>query len=156
VNGMKQRAAPTSVSIEVVTGCVLALNAGFFITAFYQPKFLWAGILLSVIVLGCYYFWAPIECELDGDKLIVSFRIGCVRYQPIVKCSKLDGPIGFGIRLFGNGGLFAGSGIFRSRKLGVFRTYVTTSKPADMVLVEIAKTKILISPADSPAWLTAN
>jgi hypothetical protein len=79
-----------------------------------------------------------------------------VRYRLVVKCSILSTPFGFGIRLFGNGGLFAGSGIFWSRKLGVFRAYVTTSKPADMVLAETAKTKILISPADSPAWLTAN
>jgi Bacterial PH domain len=151
----KQPAAPTSRAVKVVTGCVLAFNAGLYIAAFYQPALLWAGTLLSVIVLGSYYFWTPIEYEQNGDELIVPFRIGRVRYQRVVKSSKLDSPIGFGIRLFGNGGLFAGSGIFWSRKLGVFRAYVTTSKPADVVLVETAKTKVLISPREPRAWLTA-
>jgi len=152
---MKQSPAPASLAIKVVTGCVLALNVGLYIGAFFQPGLLLSGVIVSVIVLGCYYFWTPIEYELNGDELIVSFRIGRVRYQPVVKFSRLESPIGFGIRLFGNGGLFAGSGIFWSRKLGMFRAYVTTSKPADMVLVETAKTRILISPADPPAWLAA-
>jgi hypothetical protein len=151
----KQPAAPMSRAIKVVTGCVLALNAGLYVAALYQPPLLLAGLFLSVVVLACYYFWTPIEYELNGGELVVSFRIGRVRYRPVVKSSKLEGPIGRGIRLFGNGGLFAGSGIFWSRKLGVFRAYVTASKPGDMILVETAKTKILISPGDPGGWLAA-
>ena len=155
MNGMKQPAAPTCLAIKIVTGCVLALNAGLYVAALYRPVFPWAGLFLSVVVLGCYLFWTPVQYERTGDELIVSFRIGHLRYRPVVKCSKLEGRLGFGIRLLGNGGLFAGSGIFWSRKFGVFRAYVTTSKPDTMVMVETAKTKILISPVDPPAWLAA-
>ena len=150
---MKQQTAPTSLAIKIITGCALALNAGFYIAAFYQPRFLFAGIFLSVIVLGCYFCWTPVAYELNDGELIVSFRVGRVRYRPVVKCTILEPPRGFSIRLCGNGGMFAGSGIFWSSKLGVFRAYVTTSKPADLVLVETQRTKILISPEDPPAWM---
>ncbi len=150
---MKQPTASTSRAITVVTGCVLAFNVGLYVGAFYHPVLLAGGLVVSVIVLGCYLFWTPVEYELTGDELIVSFRVGRVRYRPVVKCSKLEGRLGFGLRLCGNGGLFAGSGIFWSRRLGVFRAYVTASKPEDAVLVETTKTKILISPADPHLWL---
>lgn len=153
---MKQPTASTSFPIKVVTGCVLVLNVGLYIASLYQPALPVAGIFLSVIVLGCYFFWTPVAYELDDGELIVSFRVGRVRYRPVVKCTILDPPRGFGIRLCGNGGMFAGSGIFWSRKLGVHRAYVTTSKPGTMVLVETPKTKIVISPADPLAWLTAS
>jgi hypothetical protein len=155
MNEMKQSTDPTGLSIKVITGCMLALNVGLYVAALYQPKFLWAGIFLSVIGLGCYVFWTPVTYELKDDELTVSFRIGRVRYRPVLKCSRLDGPLGCGIRVCGNGGLFAGSGIFWSRKLGLFRAYVTTNKPTEMVLIETAKTKILISPQDPAAWLAA-
>jgi hypothetical protein len=59
------------------------------------------------------------------------------------------------LRLFGNGGLFAGSGIFWNRQLGVFRAYVTTSNRDHHLLVVTGKTKILISPADPRGFLVA-
>jgi len=112
---MKQPTAPTSLAIKIVTGCVLALDAGLYIAAFFQRKFLWAGIFVSVIVLGCYFCWAPVAYELNDDELKVSFRIGRVRYRPVLNCSMVEISVGFGLRLCGNGGLFAGSGIFWSR-----------------------------------------
>jgi hypothetical protein len=60
-----------------------------------------------------------------------------------------------GIRLFGNGGLFAGQGFFWNRMFGLFRAYVTSARPADLVLVETTNRKILISPRDPQAFVTA-
>src|SRR5664280_40907 len=130
---MKQPTASTGLPIKIVTGCALALNIGLYVASLYQPPLLVAGIFLSVIVLGCYFFWTPVAYELNDGELSVSFRVGRVRYRPVVKCTILDPPRGFSIRLCGNGGMFAGSGIFWSRKLGVHRAYVTTSKPGTMV-----------------------
>jgi hypothetical protein len=152
---MKQPAAPMGLAIKVVTGGALALNAGFYIAACYQPALLVAGLFLSAIVLGCYLFWAPVAYELTDGELTVWFRIGRVRYQPVVKCSRLESLRGCSIRLCGNGGLFAGSGIFWNRQLGVFRAYVTTSQSGTAVLVETANRRIVISPADPAAWVTA-
>jgi uncharacterized membrane protein YfcA len=152
---MRQATTPVSRTIKVVTGCVLALNLGCYVAAFIHPQMLLAGVLLSVIVLACYLFWTPVAYELDNEQLTVFFRIGQVRYRPVVKCSRQESKLGFGLRLCGNGGLFAGSGIFWCRRLGVFRAYVTSAKFQDWLLVETTKTKILISPADPQAWVTA-
>jgi len=152
---MRQTAAPVTLAIKVVTGCVLALNLGFYIAAFYQPAMLAAGFVLSLIVLGCFLFWAPVEYELNGEELVVAFRVGRVRYRPVIKCTVMDAPVRCGLRLCGNGGLFAGAGIFWNRQLGVFRAYVTTNKPGTGVLIETPKRKIVISPAEPQAWVTA-
>ena len=61
---------------------------------------------------------------------------------------------GFGIRLFGNGGLFSGTGIFWNRKLGVFRAYVTSTRKKEMLLVETDKYKVIISPLKQKIFLT--
>jgi hypothetical protein len=152
---MKQSVAPTCFAIKVVTGGVLALNVGFYVGAFFQPALLAAGILLSLIVLACYWFWAPVQYELTDDELIVSFRVGRVRYRPVVKCSVVDVPRRCSLRLCGNGGLFAGSGIFWNRQFGIFRAYITTNQPGTTVLVETPKRKIIISPVEPQTWVTA-
>jgi hypothetical protein len=51
---MKQPTAPSSPAIKVITGGVLALNAGFYVGAFWQLGLLVAGVVLSVVLLGCY------------------------------------------------------------------------------------------------------
>ena len=58
--------------------------------------------------------------------------------------------------MFGNGGLFAGSGIFWNRTYGMHRAYITSTKPEDLVLVETTDTRILISPQDAGTWLRAS
>jgi len=55
------------------------------------------------------------------------------------------------IRLFGNGGLFSFSGIFRSSKLGRYRAYVTD--PGRSVILRFADRVVVISPADPDAFV---
>ena len=150
---MKQSTAPTSLGIKVVTAIVLILTAAFYVAAGYHRPLLAAAIILSVVVAICFFFWTPVEYEFTGGELTVLFRIGRKRYGPVIKCSAVDTPLRAGIRLFGNGGVFAGSGIFWNRKYGVFRAYITSTKPRDLVMVETPSTKIFISPADPRAWV---
>jgi hypothetical protein len=58
-----------------------------------------------------------------------------------------------GLRLWGNGGLFAATGIFWNRAYGVYRAYVTSARYQDFVLVETRTQRILISPADPEAFV---
>jgi len=55
------------------------------------------------------------------------------------------------IRLFGNGGLFAVTGIFRNARLGNYRAFVTDPKKA--VVLRFASRTVVISPADPRALL---
>jgi hypothetical protein len=58
-----------------------------------------------------------------------------------------------GLRLFGNGGVFAGAGWFWNRTLRVFRAYVTSARRDDLVLVETPARKIIISPVDARRFI---
>lgn len=153
---MKQPVASTSRAIRIVTAAVLILNAGLYVAALIQPAAIYAAVGISAIVLISYFLWTPVAYELAGGELSVYFRIGGKRYSPVTKCSSVEGPLRAGIRVFGNGGLFAGSGIFWNRKYGLHRAYVTSTKPEDLVLVETTDTRILISPQDAGAWLRAS
>jgi hypothetical protein len=142
---MRCPAAPTALTIKIVTGFVLALTASFFVLSRYRPELSIVGLILAVLSLGC-YLRAPVAYDLSNSELTVVYRLGESRFKPVVNCSLVDTPFSIAIRLWGNGGLFAGTGIFWNRTYGVFRAYVTRAKPAEMVLVETEKQKILISP----------
>jgi len=152
---VRQTTAPMSFVVRLVTTFILVLTAGFIVVALRQPaSWIPAGILVAV-TLFCYAL-APVGYALEegpGARLIVYTRVHEKEFAPVVRCRTIESlepsPSRFGIRLFGNGGLFAGTGIFWNRTLGVYRAYVTSGRRADLVLVETPKQKIVISP-DNP------
>jgi hypothetical protein len=84
----------------------------------------------------------------------VCFRARRKQFDGVRRCSLFTERIARPtLRLCGNGGVFAGSGIFWNRRLGVFRAYVTRCKHTEWVLVETNRQKIVISPADPQGWV---
>jgi hypothetical protein len=151
---MKQNVAPTCLSIKIITLFVLLLTLGMFIGGFFEPGFLWVGIVLAIIVVLCYFF-APIAYELNGRQLAIVTRINKKTFSPVLKCSTIsEEKPSFGLRLWGNGGLFAGTGIFWNKKYGIFRAYVTTGKRKNLILVDTPTTKVLISPENPDQFVT--
>jgi hypothetical protein len=151
---MKLNVAPTCLSIKIITLFVLLLTLGMFIGAFFEPGFLWAGIALVVIVVFCYLF-APIAYELNGSQLAIVTRISKKMFGPVLKCSTIhEEKPSFGLRLWGNGGLFAGTGIFWNKKYGIFRAYVTTGDRKNFIIVDTPTTKILITPEKPDQFVT--
>jgi len=143
---MKQNVAPTSLSIKIITLLVLLMTIGMFIGALYEPRLLWAGIVLAVVVVLC-YLSAPVAYEIKGDQLLIITRIGNKTFGPVTGYSFVyDDKPSFGIRLWGNGGLFAGTGIFWNKKYGIFRAYVTTGSKSHLVLVDTPTTRVVITP----------
>jgi len=55
------------------------------------------------------------------------------------------------MRLFGNGGLYSYTGLFRSRELGRYRAFVTDPKRA--VVLKLPKRTVVISPASPESFL---
>ncbi len=142
---MKQAAAPMSTAIKVTTGLILFMTAGFLVAAFYAPVLWIAAALAGGVTLLCYLF-APVGYELDGDRLTVYFRLGSKVFAPVARCATLTNRPPMGLRLWGNGGLFAATGIFWNKSYGIFRAYVTSAQVRDQVVVDTATQKILISP----------
>jgi hypothetical protein len=57
------------------------------------------------------------------------------------------------IRIWGNGGLYSFTGLFRSKALGNFRAFVTDPKQA--VVLSLPKRTVVVSPAEPWAFLQA-
>jgi hypothetical protein len=142
---MTQASAPMSPAIKVVTGLVLVMIAALFLVAGKVCGMLWAGAAISAVAFFC-YLRAPVAYELTGDQLTVRFRMGQKVFQAVTGCETLNARPPRGVRLWGNGGLFAATGIFWNKAYGVFRAYVTSARYQDYVLVATRTQKILISP----------
>ncbi len=149
---MNYPAARTSLSIRIVTGLVLALTAGFCVASWFDRPLLIASLGLGVVVLLC-YLSAPVAYEVTEGRFTVRLRAGRKCFGELRACHRLTSRIPFTIRLFGNGGVFAGTGLYWNRPYGVFRAYATSARTADAVLVETARGRVLITPADPTAFV---
>ena len=152
---MRHETAPMSLVIKVISSLMVSLTAGLFAASFFlRAEFLIPAVLLGVITLGC-YLRAPVAYYTSRTGLTVRFRLGRKSFGRIVKASPVQRRVGVTLRLWGNGGLFAGTGIFWNRQWGVFRAYVTTSQLPHLVLVETDTSKVLISPAHAEELLAS-
>jgi hypothetical protein len=147
-------AAPMSKLIKIISGAVLIPNAGFVVASFINHWAVIPAALLATITLGC-YLRAPVAYEVSPSGLIILFRLGSKQFGLALRAGQVEKSMDRSIRLWGNGGLFAGTGIFWNGTWGIFRAYVTTSERANMVLVETQTGKVLVSPSDFEAFITA-
>jgi hypothetical protein len=136
-----------SLSIKIISAAVLILNAGLVVASFINHWALIPAALLAAITLGC-YLRAPVAYEVSPNGLTILFRLGSKRFGPAIRADRVEKSMDRSIRLWGNGGLFAGTGIFWNGTWGIFRAYVTTSGRENMVLVETQTGKVLVSPAN--------
>jgi hypothetical protein len=151
---MTQASAPMSPAIKVITGLVLVMTA-VLLTAAVKTCGLWlGGAVLAMVTLFC-YLYAPIAYDLTGDQLTVQFRVSQKVFNAVNRCSILTARPPRGLRLWGNGGLFAATGIFWNKEYGVYRAYVTSARYQDYVLVETPAQKILISPENPAEFVQA-
>jgi len=142
---MTQATAPMSTAIKIITGIVLVMTAAILLAAVKVYCLLLGGAVLATVVFFC-YLYAPIAYELTGDQLTVQFRMGQKVFQAVTRCETLTGRPPMGLRLWGNGGLFAGTGIFWNKSFGIYRAYVTSARYQDYVLVTTRTQRVLISP----------
>ena len=150
---MKQATVKTSACICWITGFILFLAAGFLIGAIFIRPLLIPGIFILLVSALC-YLWTPESFEISDDlRLTVNYRLGKKQFGPVVKCHRLSESIFCGVKLCGNGGLFAATGLFWDRKYGKFRMYSTSANYKDFVMAETADKKIIISPENPDAWV---
>lgn len=151
---MIQSSAPMSPAIKFITGLVLVMTAVFLIAGLKVCGLLLGAAALATVVLFC-YLYAPAAYELTGDQLTVRHRLGQKVFPGVTGCTTLTSRLPMGLRLWGNGGLFAATGIFWNKAYGVYRAYVTSARYQDYVLVETRTQKILISPENPEEFVQA-
>jgi hypothetical protein len=144
---LRYSTAPMCTPIRSVTGLVIALGLGFLVASYWVIYLLLASAVVFLVCVGC-YLRAPIAYEINHVGLTVEFRLGQKSFGPITRIVRPNTRSGMGLRLWGNGGLFAGTGIFWSSQWGLFRAYVSTSNRDLYLMVETPDRKVLISPDD--------
>lgn len=149
---MNHGTAPMSRSIRILTTIILGMVVGFILSGIRDQNLLVVGVVLAVITLACYLL-APASFEVAEGCLTVVLRAGRIRYGRIVDGARVTGRLPFTIRLFGNSGLFAGTGIFWNKRDGIFRVYATRAKPEDAVWVRTTRYKLLLTPKDTQAFM---
>lgn len=153
---IQDSAAQTSPVIKGVTALVLIVTMIISILGWQLPHG-WpllyiVGPLLIALALVC-YFRAPVAYEITPDnRLIIRFRLGSKVFSPVKSIRVSENSFSlFTIRLLGNGGYFAVTGLFWNREMGRFRAYVTNLKKIVIVELQDGK-KIIISPENIQAW----
>jgi hypothetical protein len=155
ING---KAATMSLMIRAITFLVWGILIGLLVAGFRNPQdtggIVFPVVILVLLIWGC-YLRAPIFYEITADKeLIIRYRWGSRRFKAVSEYDVKPPRLRFGIRLWGNGGLFAVTGIFWSPKNGTFRAYVTNQNKLVMVKLQDGK-KVLISPANAEEWVSS-
>ena len=151
---MTQASAPMSPAIKFITGLVLVMTVVFLIAGLKVCGLLLGGAALATVVFFC-YLYAPVAYELTGDQLTVRFRMGQKVFPGVTGCATLTARPPMGLRLWGNGGLFAATGIFWNKAYGVYRAYVTSARYQDYILVVTRTRKVLISPENPAEFVRA-
>jgi hypothetical protein len=148
------KAAQMSRAIKVVTTGVLALALAFVAGGLLDKYLPLAGLFVGLVALICYLL-TPVAYDTTGGQLTVLLRVGQKSFGPITGALPLSGRWPFTLRLFGNGGVFAGTGLYWNKTHGVFRAYLTSARQQDAVLVTTDAYKVMISPEDPQAFLAA-
>jgi len=149
---MKQKVAKMDLSIKIVTSVVFILMVGFFIASIYINGLIIAALIMLIILIFC-YLYAPTSFEISDSRLIVYRNYGKIEFNHITGCRAIEKKVPFTIRLWGNGGVFAGTGIFWKRLYGVFRMYITHAKQSEFVVVETVRQIIIISPENPKVFI---
>lgn len=144
---MKHTTAPTSSGVKIVTGAVAGLAGLFLVLSIKFTAMSLVGLLLLLVMLAC-YLRAPVAYDYSSGVLTVQFRVGSIQFGPVIDCNAFPEELPKTIRVWGNGGVFAGTGIYWNKQWGFFRAYVTTTNPPNLVLVETTSKKVLVSPAN--------
>jgi hypothetical protein len=86
----------------------------------------WVGVLLLVLVLGCALF-AICGYTVTADTLLVHRLFWATRLplRDLQSAQFQPNAMRWSLRLFGNGGFFSFSGLYRNSLLGFYRAFVT-------------------------------
>jgi hypothetical protein len=142
---MQLSTALPSTDIKVITAIVLIVFVALLFGSLYYPLLLLAAAVIGVTIIVC-YLYTPVAYDVSGGNLTVVFRKGKKHCGRILQCTQLKGRMPMTLRVWGNSGLFSGTGLFWNRQSGFFRAYVTTSKTTGLVLVEAEIGKVVVSP----------
>ena len=122
----------------------------------YPPWRVWSGLLIAPALVGVIWYGALIRrYRLRGDEIVVE-RAWLTARLPLAGLVAVETDreaLRGACKIFGNDGLGAYAGRFRSKKLGKFRAYV--SDPACAVVLRWPDRCLVVSPAQPGEFVDA-
>jgi len=151
---MKKFDAPWSRTLIILSWLITLLCVGISAVIVWKSGELWSwAAVLPVFILVCAAPFAIRGYSVDADAILVHRLFWATRlplaglqsaqYQPNAMHSS--------IRLFGNGGLFSFTGLFRNKALGNYRAFATDLHRT--VVLKFAVRTIVISPEQPEAFV---
>ncbi len=148
----------TSIALTILLGCVVT---GFFgiigiITIRLDEYYLlWNLLMFGIpgITIISTLFLMIRKYEIQGSKLLIH-RLG---WKKVIDLSNIETvkadpkAVNSSIRLFGNGGLFAFSGIYRNKELGNYRIFATDFK--NNVVIKTSEKTYVITPENPETFV---
>lgn len=109
--------------------------------------------ILPMLVLVIALFFMVRGYVVTADEILVRRLLWSTRFEraKLQSASIEPDALRGSIRLFGNGGLFSFTGVFRSPRLGRYRAYLTD--PARTVILRFADRIVVVSPEDPEAFV---
>ena len=158
MTGRTSFAAPWAGQLKVMSALAAALLLAIGVSLQYTSPRIQAGggglpvrlaaIAIWGVLLGAALFTVR-GYELTTSELLVQRLLWATRIPLLDLRAAWADPAAMkgSLRLFGNGGLFAISGVFKNRKLGRYRAFAT--EPKNSVVLELAARTVVVTP-DSP------
>jgi hypothetical protein len=112
-----------------------------------------AAAILPMLLLVVALFFIVRGYVVTADEILVQRLLWRTRFEraKLQSASIEPDALRGSIRVFGNGGLFSFTGVFRSPKLGRYRAFVTD--PARTVILRFTDRVVVLSPADPEAFV---
>ena len=142
--------SPWSLGLKVLTGAVLLILLAAVVV---RQDLLTVGVAI-VVVAVCGLF-AVRGYTIDGRTLLVH-RVGWSNRYDLARLRDVEvarTAMHRSLRVFGTGGLFAYTGIFRNAKIGWYRAYATD--PQRSVVLRFDQRNIVVTPDDPQAFSEA-
>ncbi len=143
--------APWSPTVTIITGLTVLLMLGITLSLVrisikqnFTMMFLAAMIPLLILLITALF---SVRGYLVTNQTLQIARLGWFTEVPLVHLeSAIYDPhaMNHSLRIFGNGGLFAFTGRFRNKKLGLYQAYATD--PSLSVVLKFPKKTVVVTP----------
>ena len=146
----------TGVSIFASAVCLGAGYAAWSaVTRTTGDRSTWWASLLPLVVVGAAALFTVRGYTIERDSILVHRLLWATRLPRTGLKSATYDPalISGGIRIFGNGGFFSFTGLFRNKQLGTYRAYLTD--PARAVVLRYGDRVVVVSPSDPERFAAA-
>lgn len=149
---------PTSLKAISALGAVVLLGSGFGVWMAIPPYGFehvlvsWAACLPPAIGVVAALFMVT-GYEVDSHKLYIRRLLWAtpIDLEGLVRVGHDPDATKGSVRLFGNGGMFAFTGLYQNERLGRYRLFATDAKRS--VTLVLPKRMVVVTPADPHAFV---